>query len=726
MLPIAARRSPSDATRRGFFLGAAALSGGLVLGFTLPSSARAQAAGSASPFEGYVAIARDGRVMVQAAHMEMGQGIHHGIGTLVAEELGVPLSSVSVEGAAGNPRLYGNITWGGTVQGTGGSSGTPSSWERYRRAGAAARHMLRAAAAQAWAVPIEAVAAADGILTGPQGQRTPYGEMAEAAARMAPPADPPLKAPSEWTLIGRDGTARIAGRDKATGRQIYTIDVRLPGMLTAVVAHPPRFGATVRSFDTAAARAVRGVVDVVQIPRGVAVVADTTWAAMKGREALTVEWDDAAAERRGTAELLAAYRAQAERDGTRAAMRGDADAALATAGAVIEAIYEFPYLAHAALEPLNAVVRRTDDTVEIWAGHQLPDLYQAIAAQIAGVSPDNVRLHVMTAGGGFGRRAVTDADIVAEATEVAKAIGWRAPVRVQWTREDDMAGGRYRPLYVHRVRAALGPDGRIAAWKHHIVGQSILTGTPFESMLVKDGVDATSVEGANDTPYLIPNLRVDVTNTQVGIPVLWWRSVGHTHTAYAVETMMDDLARAAGQDPIAFRLAHLPADARERGVLELVRDRSGWGGPLPDGTTRGIAVHGSFGTTVAMACEVAMAGTGAVKVRRVVAAVDCGVAINPDVIRAQVEGGVGFGLGAALSSELTLTDGVVDQTNYDGFQILRLEDMPQVEVHILPSTQAPTGIGEPGVPPIAPAVANAIAAATGRPVRILPIAKGIA
>jgi isoquinoline 1-oxidoreductase subunit beta len=509
------------------------------------------------------------------------------------------------------------------------------------------------------------------------------------------------------------------------GRFRYTLDLRLPGMLVALVAHPPRFGARVASFDAAAARAVPGVTDVVQISRGVAVVAQNTWAAMKGREALSVTWDESAAERRGSAELMLAYSAAAAGTGAVAAERGDAVRAL-TGARVVEATYAFPYLAHAALEPLDAVVAREGDIINVWGGHQIPDLYQAIAAQAGGTTPDRVRLHVMPTGGGFGRRAVADAEIVAEAVETARAINFRAPVKLMWTREDDMTGGRYRPAYVHRVRAALSADGRIAAWAQHVVGQSILIGTPFEQMLVRNGIDATSVEGASDTPYAIPNLRVEVTNTQVGVPVLWWRSVGHTHTAYAVETMMDTLAAAAGQDPVAFRLAHLPDAARERGVLRLAAERAGWGTPLPQGRFRGVAVHQSFGSFVAMVAEITMGANNAFRVERVVAAVDCGTPINPDVIRAQVEGGIGFGLGAAMAEELTLDAGRVEQTNYDAYTPLRIDAMPRVEVHILPSTESPTGIGEPGVPPIAPAVANAIAAATGRRVTVLPFAKGLA
>lgn len=718
-------------SRRGFILGAAAASGGFVLGFTLPVggklAAKAQAAPAPLPFNAYVTISPDNVITVLSAHMDMGQGIYHGIATLLAEELNVPVGDVRVVGAAGNAKLYGNLTWGGTIQGTGGSSGTPSSWERYRQAGAIARTMLIEAAADAWKVAVKEIVAANGILThGATGKRVTYGEMAEAAARLPVPPEVALKAPSAWQQIGKDETVRVAGRDKVNGTFAYTIDVKLPGMLVALVQHPPLFGGKVKAFDASEAKKVRGVVDVVQISRGVAVVADTTWAAMKGREALKVEWDEGAAEHRGSADLLREYHALTDRPGAVAKTVGDAPVILGAMHDVIEATYEFPYLAHAALEPLDAVAAKVGDGIEIWAGHQIPDLYQAIAAQIAGVAFDKVKLHVMPTGGGFGRRAVADAEIVAEAVETAKAIGWRSPVKVLWTREDDMTGGRYRPLYVHRIRAGLTPDGKISAWQHHIVGQSILSGTPFEPMMVKDGVDETSVEGVADMAYLIPHFRAELTSPKVGVPVLWWRSVGHTHTAYAVETMIDELAKAAGQDPVAFRLAHLPPKSREFGVLTLAADRAGWGTPLPEGRFRGVAVHQSFGSFVAMVAEISMKDKGAFKVERVTAAVDCGVPINPDVIRAQIEGGIGFGLGAAMHSELTLTGGKVDQTNFDSYLVLRLDDMPKVEVHVVPSTMAPTGIGEPGVPPIGPAVANALAAATGRRVRSLPFSKGMA
>jgi isoquinoline 1-oxidoreductase beta subunit len=465
------------------------------------------------------------------------------------------------------------------------------------------------------------------------------------------------------------------------------------------------------------------VVAFVETPRGVAVVAENMWAAMKGRDVVDVQWDETKAEKRSSDELLASYRDLATRPGAVARDEGDPDGVLAGAAKVVEATFEFPYLAHAAMEPLNAVARRGEDgVIEVWGGHQMPDIYQAAAAQVAGVAPDKVRLHVMKTGGSFGRRAVADADVIVEAVAVAKAIGWRAPVRVQWTREDDMRGGRYRPMYVHWLKAGVDAHGNLVAWRNRIVGQSILSGTPMESGMVKDGIDATSVEGAATMPYEIPNLRVELTTTEVGVPVLWWRSVGATHTAYAVEAFLDEMAEAAGKDPVAFRLGLLGKHPRHAGVLKLAAEKAGWGEPPAPGRFRGVALAESFNTYVAQVAEVSVNPNGRVKVERVVCAVDCGVPVNPDMIRAQMEGGIGFGLGAVMKSKITLDKGAVQEGNFDTYDVLRIEEMPQVEVHIVPSTEKPTGVGEPGVPPIGPAVANAVYAATRKRRRTLPFA----
>lgn len=707
------------ASRRGFLLGAAAVTGGLMIGFA-PRGAKAKAETGKNPFAGYIRIGTDNTVTIFSAHMEMGQGIYHGIATLVNEELMADWAQIRVEGGWGNPGLYGNVAWGGSVQGTGGSTGTPSSFDRYRRAGAAARLMLVQAAAQEWNVPAAEIEVDKGMLR----HKTRFMSFGNAVARAAAlpvPQAVPLKKPEDWIYIGkdRDILRKYDSLAKSTGRQNFTSDVRLPGLLTAVMIHPPLFGAKVRSVEATRAKAMRGVVDIVQVPRGVAVVADNMWRALKAREAVTVDWDESGAEKRSTAEIMAGYHALVKQPGKAVATdTGNVGTAFASAAKLLEATFEFPYLAHAALEPMNAIARIENGRVEVWGGHQMPDVYQAIAAGIAGVAPDKVTLHVMKTGGGFGRRAVIDGDVIAEAVAVSKAIGGR-PVRVQWTREDDMRAGRYRPAYVHHLKAGLDAAGNVVGWQNHIVGQSIVGGTPFEAGMVKNGVDVTSVEGAAELPYAFPNMRVELTTTTTGVPVLWWRAVGSTHTAYAVETFIDELAVAAGKDPVAFRLDLLKDHPRHAAVLKLAAEKAGWGQPLPKGRFRGVALAESFDTIVAEIAEISVEGNQP-KVHRVTCALDCGIAVNPDNIRAQMEGSIGFGLGAILKSRITLDKGRVVEGNFDGYEVLRLDEMPAVDVHILPSTEVPTGVGEPGVPPIGPAVANAYFAATKRRIRALP------
>lgn len=730
MQAIAPAMAGLKSSRRQFLLGALALGGGLAVGYRVIGASPAQAAENAEAaehaFSPYVTIGSDGRVTVLSSQFEMGQGSYNGLATLVAEELDADWSAIDVQGVAGNPQAYGNVAFGGTIQGTGGSTSMMTSWERYRKAGAAARAMLVAAAAAEWGVPEAEITVENGVISHPSGKSGSFGQFAAKAATMTPPEDVRLKEQGQWKLIGNDRLKRFDSARKTNGTERYTIDVKLPGMLTAVMIHPPVFGAKVKSFDAAKAREVKGVVDVVETPRGVAVVAEHMWAAIKGREAVTVEWDESGAEKRGSAELMAHYRELAGKAPAAIARKeGDTEAAFAKAAKVVEASFEFPYLAHAALEPLNAVARRNDDgTVEVWGGHQFPDLYQMLVAQITGVTPDKVKLHVMKSGGSFGRRAVFDGDVVVESAHVAKAIGYRAPVKVQWTREDDMRAGRYRPAYVHRMKAGIDENGKLIAWENHIVGQSIMAKTMFEGM-VQNGVDPTSVEGANNLPYAIPSQLVGLTTTDVGVPVLWWRAVGSTHTAYAVETFLDEVAEAAGKDPVEYRLSMLEPDSRHAVVLKLAAEKAGWSEPLPKGRFRGVAVAESFGSVVAQIAEVTTDESGQFKVERVVAAVDCGLAINPDQIRAQVEGGIGFGLSAILGEEITLTDGQVDQANFDTYTPLRIDAMPKVEVHILASANPPSGIGEPGVPPIGPAVANALYRALGRRIRVMPFAKSL-
>jgi len=718
------------ATRRSFLLGTAALGTGLVVGFrplSAVASSAAQGDAAINPLQAYVKIAEDNTITIMAAHLDMGQGAYHGAASLVCEELGVDLESVKVEGGSGNPKLYGNVMWGGTIQGTGGSTGMSSSWMRYREAGAMARTMLVKAAAQEWSVPESEIVVDDGVVTHPSGKSSTFGPLAKKAAEITPPADVALKTPDQWKIITNEDVKRFDRRAKANGTQDFTIDVMLPGMLTAVPIHPPKFGATLAGFNADEAMKVKGVEAVVETPRGLAVIAKNTWAAIKGREAVTVEWDESNAETRGSTEIMEEYLALAEQTPVASARKdGDATGAMASAAKTLEATYEFPFLAHAALEPLNAVAHRDENgKLRVYGGHQIPDIYQGAAAQVAGMDPSQVEMVVMKTGGGFGRRAVVDADIIVEAVAAAKAIDWRAPVKMQWTREDDMAGGRYRPAYVHKLKAGLDENGDIVAWDNHIVGQSIIKGTPFEEGYIKNGVDITSVEGANNLPYEIPNMDVGLTTTDITIPVLWWRAVGSTHTAYATEVFFEELVREAGKDSVEARLELLSNHPRHTAVLKLVAEKAGWNGvDAGNGRFRGVSVHESFGSVVAQIAEVSMED-GSPRVHKVWCTVDCGIAVNPDTVKAQMEGGLGFGLGSILGEELVIEEGEVQDLNYDTYSPLRIEQMPEVEVHILPSTNSPSGVGEPGTPPIGPAIANAVFAATGKPVRQLPFSKGL-
>ncbi|CAA9323189.1 MAG: Isoquinoline 1-oxidoreductase beta subunit, partial [uncultured Microvirga sp.] len=615
---------------------------------------------------------------------------------------------------------YNNLAFG-PVQGTGGSTAIANSWMQLRRAAAAAKEMLVAAAVFEWKVPASEVTVEKGVVRHQKSNRSAsFGEFATSASTLPVPQEPRLKKPEDWVYIGKR-VPRIDSAEKTTGAAVYAQDVRRPDRLIAVVAHAPMFGAKLRSFEAADAKAVAGVVDVVAIPTGVAVLARDTWSALKGREALRVAWDDSLAEKRSSDAILAEYKQIAQRPGLVALNRGDARRAIAGASKVLEAEFEFPYLAHAPMEPMNGTIARNPDgTIEAWAGFQFQTIEQATVAAILGVTPDRVKLNTLWAGGSFGRRATTTADWIAEAAEILKASGARAPVHLVWTREDDMRGGYYRPMVYHNLRAGLDAAGEILGWEHSIVGKSILIGSPFEAMMVKDGVDATTTEGVADTSYAIPNMRVEAHNAKEGTPVLWWRSVGHSHTAQAMEVFIDEIAQAAGRDPVAYRMALLKDKPRDLGVLRLAAEKAGWGETLPGGRGRGVSVHESFSTHVAMVSDVTVDGAN-VKVDRVVAAVDCGIPVNPDVIAAQVEGAVGFALSAVLRNRVTLKDGVVQEANFDTFEPTRMSEMPKVEVHIVPSAESPTGIGEPGVPNLAPSISNAVFAATGKRLRSLPL-----
>ncbi len=705
-------------SRREFLKTTATLSGGVLLGFRVAgvTDVAAQTAPAAAEFapNAFIRISKANVVTIVLNKAEMGQGVYTSLPMLIAEELEVDLRRVKVVFAPVDA-AYGHPTFG--MQFTGGSQSIASEWERLRKAGAAAREMLLAAAADVWKVDRAGLRAENGAVLGPGGRRLTYGQLVDRARTMPVPPDPPLKDPSQFKIIGHP-TKRLDSRAKVTGEAIFGLDATVPGMLTAVVARPPVFGGTVKSVNAARARAVPGVKDVVQVPSGVAVIATSFWAAKRGRDALEVVWEEGAGARVDSAAQQAAYAELATKPGLPAKREGDAAAALAGAATRLQAAYQMPYLAHAPMEPLNCLVALGADRCDIWTGTQFQTVDQANAAAAAGLKPEQVRIHTLFLGGGFGRRATPGSDFIVEAVHVARAA--RAPVKTVWTREDDLRGGYYRPMWHSAIAAGLDAGGAPVAWRHTIVGQSIVDGTPFASDLVKDGVDATSVEGAAELPYAVPNVTVELHSPKGPVPVLWWRSVGHTHTGFVVESFIDELAHAAGKDPYEYRKALLAGHPRHLGVLDLAARKANWGAPLTAGRARGIAVHASFGSWCAQVAEVS-AEEQRIKVHRVVCAIDCGRAINPETIRAQMEGGVVFGLSAALYGQITLKNGRVQQSNFHDYPVLRMDAMPEVEVHIVPSTEPPSGIGEPGTPLMAAAVCNALYALTGRRIRSLPL-----
>jgi len=702
-------------TRRAFLAGGA----GLTLGLMLPLGAgRAQVTVS-GPFapNAFIRIGTDDTVTVLIKHLEMGQGPYTGLATLVAEELDADWAQMRAEGAPANDALYANLAFG--AQGTGGSTAIANSFMQMRKAGAAARAMLVGAAAETWGVPAAEIVVKGGIVSHPgSGRSSGFGALTEAAARLPVPEDPPVKAAADFVLIGKD-LPKLDTKGKTDGSAQFTMDIYRDGMLTVLVAHPPKFGATVAGFDDKAALAVQGVEMVRQIPSGVAVYARNTYAAMKGREALVVEWDDAAAETRGTTEMFEAFRKAAAEGGQTVEEQGDISA-MEGAAKVIEAEYFFPYLAHAPLEPLDAVIEVKGGKAEMWFGCQFPSIDRPTVAGVLGLPVEDVSINVLLAGGSFGRRAQGSGHLASEAANVAKAAGRDGAFKLVWTREDDVKGGYYRPLTVHRFKAGLDAEGRIVAWENTVANQSIMKGTPMEAML-KGGPDNTSYEGSTGLPYLFGARRIGWASMESPVSVLWWRSVGHTHTAYAVETFLDQVLEAAGKDPVKGRLELLPPEAaRERGVIEKVAEISGWTGPTRDGKGYGIAWAKSFGSYVAQVVEVEDRG-GVPRITRVWCAVDCGIAVNPNVIRAQMEGGIGYALGAVLHSRITLAPGgEVEQSNFHDYPMLRISEMPAVEVAIIASDADPTGVGEPGVPPLGPAMANAWRALKGEAHYSLP------
>ena len=718
--------TPTEGLPRRSFLKLTAVSGFALGAFPLGTLAQdaAKPAGLKPTQQpsAFVQVDKDGSTTITINRLDFGQGVQTSLPMILAEELDADWSKVrSVHG--NNAPAYVDPVFGMHI--TGGSGSIAHSYTQYRELGARTRAMLVSAAAAQWKTDASALRTQNGVVIGPGGKRLTYGELADAAMKLPVPDTVVLKDPKDFRLIGK-ATGRLDAKAKSSGHQSYGIDTRLPGMLTAVVAHPPVFAAKLKSVDDSAAKTIKGVKAVLRVPvdrggEGVAVIADGYWPAKQGRDALKLEWDTSSVEKVDSSKQLAQYRELAGKPGLR---KFDADVSkLAGSAHKIDAEFVFPYLAHAPMEPLNCTVSVAGDKAELWLGSQMPGLDGMAAAKVLGVPPQNVKINVQMAGGGFGRRAIATSDYVVEACGVVKAAqaaGIGAPIRTLWSREDDIKGGYYRPMHLHTAKIGFDAQGKIDAWDHVIVGQSILGGTPFEPMLVKDGIDGTAVEGMKE-PYEIP-MRLTVHHPKVNVPVLWWRSVGSTHTAFVMETLVDEIARTTKQDPVAYRMKLIGNDhPRHKAALQLAVDKSGYGKKtLSAGRAWGVAVHESFNSVVAYVVE-ASVKDGTPTLHSVTAGVHCNLVVNPKSVEAQVQGGALMGLSMCLpGAAITLKDGAVEQSNFSDFVVPRITDMPQIAVHMVPSADAPTGMGEPGLPPLAPAFANAVATLSGKPVRELP------
>ena len=718
--------TPTEGLPRRSFLKLTAVSGFALGAFPLGTLAQdaAKPAGLKPTQQpsAFVQVDKDGSTTITINRLDFGQGVQTSLPMILAEELDADWSKVrSVHG--NNAPAYVDPVFGMHI--TGGSGSIAHSYTQYRELGARTRAMLVSAAAAQWKTDASALRTQNGVVIGPGGKRLTYGELADAAMKLPVPDTVVLKDPKDFRLIGK-ATGRLDAKAKSSGHQSYGIDTRLPGMLTAVVAHPPVFAAKLKSVDDSAAKTIKGVKAVLRVPvdrggEGVAVIADGYWPAKQGRDALKLEWDTSSVERVDSVKQLAQYRELAGKPGLR---KFDADVSkLAGSAHKIDAEFVFPYLAHAPMEPLNCTVSVAGDKAELWLGSQMPGLDGMAAAKVLGLAPQNVKINVQMAGGGFGRRAIATSDYVVEACGVVKAAqaaGIGAPIRTLWSREDDIKGGYYRPMHLHTAKIGFDAQGKIDAWDHVIVGQSILGGTPFEPMLVKDGIDGTAVEGMKE-PYEIP-MRLTVHHPKVNVPVLWWRSVGSTHTAFVMETLVDEIARTTKQDPVAYRMKLIGNDhPRHKAALQLAVDKSGYGKKtLSAGRAWGVAVHESFNSVVAYVVE-ASVKDGTPTLHSVTAGVHCNLVVNPKSVEAQVQGGALMGLSMCLpGAAITLKDGAVEQSNFSDFVVPRITDMPQIAVHMVPSADAPTGMGEPGLPPLAPAFANAVATLSGKPVRELP------
>jgi len=708
--------------RRDFLKGTA-LGTGLIIGFHIPAKKALAQLGAPAPTSwptnAFVRIAPDNSITIISKHTEMGQGIYTGLATLVAEELDADWNQVSVEAAPNNLELYIHFMLG--MQGTGGSMSIPNAWVQYRTVGAAAKAMLISAAAAVWDVPEAEITTSQSMLMhAGSGREATYGEFAEAAGQLPVPEGVPLKSPDQYTLIGTS-VPKVDTRDKVTGEATFTIDVQRPGMMTAIVAHAPRFGATLVSFDDTETRKIPGIVDVVEIPRGVAVLAKNFHTAKRGRDLLVTEWDYSNAEMRGSDEIRDDFVALSEQPGLPVEIEGDTAEAVASSAQTIEATYEFPFLSHAPMEPLNCTIEKDGDRYILRSGTQNQTVDPQTVADYLGVSVANVSQETLYAGGGFGRRGNFVPDMAVEAASILKATGERYPVKLQYTREDDMAAGWYRPMNIHKMRVALDGLGNISAWENRVVGQSLIAKTPLAFMM-QEGVDHLSIEGAGMLPYHIPNISVDTHHSDSGVPVTFWRSVGHTHTQFSKETMIDEALLAAGKDPVQGRL-ELMDDERSMAVIRQVAEISNWNTPAPDGVGRGFAFTEAFGGRVAQVVDVTQDRGGRIRMNKVFCVVDCGMPINPHIIEAQVESAIMYGLSAALYDEIQMENGIVQTSNFHNYPVIRMDQAPEFDIHIVQSDIDPTGIGEPATPGIAPAVANAWFQLTGVRMRRLPFEK---
>lgn len=705
----------ADLSRRTFLTASVAAGGGLLLALKMPFPARAATFDTISgDINAFVRIDPAGKVHLVMPYIEMGQGTYTSVSMLIAEELEVDLDQVQYEHAPPNDKLYANPLVG--FQATGGSTAIRASWEPLRKAGAAARMMLVSAAASQWQVDPRSCRAEKGeVIHGESGRRLSYGALAEKAAALPVPSEIPLKARRDFRLIGKP-IKRLDAPAKVDGTAVFGIDAKVPGMKIATVAACPVFGGKLSKVDGSKAMAVKGVHQVVRLDDAVAVVADHMGAAKKGLAALDIQWDEGPNATLNTADIVSQLEAASQKPGAVARNDGDVDNAMAGAKTKIEAIYQLPFLAHTTMEPVNCTVHVRKDACDIWVGTQVMTRAQAIAATITGLPAEKVTVHNHLLGGGFGRRL--EVDFIAQAVKIAMQV--EGPVKVIWTREEDIQHDMYRPYFFDRLTGGLDSEGMPVAWTHRITGSSIIA--RWAPPVFKDGLDFDTVDGAVEPPYALPNIRVDyVRHEPPGIPTAFWRSVGPSHNIFVVESFIDELAAAAKKDPIEYRRTLLDKAPRAKAVLELAAEKAGWGQALPKGSGRGVSVQTTFGTYMSQVAEVAVSKQGDVEVRRVVCAVDCGIAVNPDTIEAQIQSAIIYGLTAALLGEITLKNGRVEQSNFDNYRALHINEVPMIEVYIVESDEAPGGIGEPGTSALFPAVTNAIFAATGIRLRKLPV-----